>query len=1455
MQQYRLNYPLLIGLAVGSVIASGAIYGLWRFQIERKSDVLLAEAEKAKKAGNHRGAAQYYSHYISIHGSDGDIRLKQAEAFADVLDHQDNVGMEDVGTAMRVLEATVREMPEAHDLQRRLVDLYGYVQRYQDALEHLNSMLARDPNNAELQALRAQYLVRSGNVNEAVTYSCKLIGYDPATDEFDDKKATTPQDIPVYSNLARLLRTQQDKPALADRVMEKLIERNPKSAPAYLVRGTYWIAADDKQRGQEDIETAYQLDPKDADVLLAMASQASTDKETDKARELLTKGKELHPDDPRFYQSFADLEASQGKYKEALAEIEDGLKKVGTKKGGILLFYKAGVQLQNKDVDGVRDTIRQMKQAGFRPEILDWHEMRILLVEEKFHEAAEALHRLQPRMSDMGDMATQIYFFLGMCYERMGQDELARQSYESVLMIDSKNEPAKLGLQRMLARLDPKKVEVADAQSQELDKELAKPKDKQDAAKINALVAAFAEKRKLDPFQIKMLQVPIALVRQDFATARSLLREADKLKPDNLQVYLSLVTVARLDPKVGPAKAMEMWEKMATDKRFGDSAEMRIAKADLLVALAGDQLKLELTSLLAGIDGWKPEQKVMLWRGIAQRFLNLGMMDEAKQALTLVADQLPNELPTRVGLFTLALETDDDDGMAAAQKKILEIVKDKGDSTYLFTEARRQLSNVRRGKLGREALPGIRQTINRALEMRPDWHELWLANAELEVFANNPDAALAHYAKAQKAGRPSPRSVAQHIRLLALVGRYQEASELLERIPEQLRQPMLENFYTEILFRTNKVDDAIREARTAAEAAPTDARKQFWHGQLLTRSTQMPGLTEEQRKTRTADAIVALRRTVELEPELPDAWFALISLNAQNGDQAAAQQALRDAQLSLAGDNLQLFLAHSYEVLGYWFDAQTMYRAFYEMDPADIGRARQLAQFYLGPYYQQPDAREKATPLLNQILKAGYEVADDDKPKLPPNDPNLLWARRTSAQMLAETKDYQNLKKAENLLASSSSQDGRMTVEDRLQMAQILASRPEPESRKKAARLLEEVAEVQQLNERAEVMLGQLYFISGEWAKCRTQMQNAIAHNEKSTVARESYIDMLLSRNDSQYHTEARRQLELLRKLAPNGRSTFTLSVRLANKLGMQKAARAELLRVLPKIDDPKKLTDDQAAFLGFLATLFIELKDLDNAEQIFQQLAARDPKLQFALAEFVGNHRDVAKCFELLKQAYTPNTVNEVLTVATNTIRNRRDEVGTRFDAQVDQWLERAKLENPDSISVLLLEADWLDVQKKYDEAAAVWRSLLTRSDLDGFRRAVVLNNLAFLIALAGPSADTGGLDPLKLIEEAEQILGPNADILDTKAVVLIQRQRYKEAIEELQLSVTDKPTGAKYFHMVVAYLGAGQKKDALDAWDQAEEAGLTREELNRMEHSRYDEVKAKIDGLRSGASSVSQN
>jgi hypothetical protein len=90
---------------------------------------------------------------------------------------------------------------------------------------------------------------------------------------------------------------------------------------------------------------------------------------------------------------------------------------------------------------------------------------------------------------------------------------------------------------------------------------------------------------------------------------------------------------------------------------------------------------------------------------------------------------------------------------------------------------------------------------------------------------------------------------------------------------------------------------------------------------------------------------------------------------------------------------------------------------------------------------------------------------------------------------------------------------------------------------------------------------------------------------------------------------------------------------------------------------------------------------------------------------------------------------------------------------------------------------------------------------------------------------------------------------------MVWIARGQFKNAIADLELSVTDNPTAAKYYHKSLAHLLARENREAVDAWEKAEDLKLSREMLNRMEYEKYDETKAKIDQIRGGGASVTQS
>ena len=152
-------------------------------------------------------------------------------------------------------------------------------------------------------------------------------------------------------------------------------------------------------------------------------------------------------------------------------------------------------------------------------------------------------------------------------------------------------------------------------------------------------------------------------------------------------------------------------------------------------------------------------------------------------------------------------------------------------------------------------------------------------------------------------------------------------------IPENLRQTLLEDLYTELMFRTNKIDEAVK---TGAVSRQKRILKTLLCSIAMVnycRSTDAPGITEADKKATLAHAIKAMEQSVKANPEFADGWYSLILFNAMANNDAQAQQALRDIQLSLSGDSLQFVLAKCFEALGRWFDAEPMYRAVLRRGP------------------------------------------------------------------------------------------------------------------------------------------------------------------------------------------------------------------------------------------------------------------------------------------------------------------------------------------------------------------------------------------------------------------------------------------------------------------------------------------------------------------------------------------
>ncbi len=161
----------------------------------------------------------------------------------------------------------------------------------------------------------------------------------------------------------------------------------------------------------------------------------------------------------------------------------------------------------------------------------------------------------------------------------------------------------------------------------------------------------------------------------------------------------------------------------------------------------------------------------------------------------------------------------------------------------------------------------------------------------------------------------------------------------------------------------------------------------------------------------------------------------------------------------------------------------------------------------------------------------------------------------------------------------------------------------------------------------------------------------------------------------------------------------------------------------------------------------------------------------------------------------------------------------------RVDQWFDRALREEPDSWILQLELSDLRDLQHRYDETEKLYRGLLARSDLPEAQRAVVLNNLAFLLATQGRNRD----EAIKFIDQAVNTFGPQSDMLDTRGIIYLSKGDVPQAVADLTDSiVATEPKAVQFIHLAMAQAKANDEAAARKSLDRAKELKFKPDDLS---------------------------
>jgi tetratricopeptide (TPR) repeat protein len=1446
----KLNAKLLLGLLLGSLLGTGAVFAIHHFQYGRIAESLLWQARHAEEQGKVRQQARYLQHYLEFNRHDLDAKARLAVLWAG--DEFADSPRERV-KAVRLLDDVLSQGDEKPVLRRLLVKVALEVRQFKMARNHLEKLLTRDflkkppdvdaaPPKKEGDAERGEAMGYAGQLLEAENQPAQALRC------YYLAKHYAPQTQANYIRLALLLRkrdrldpTQSKAREEADKVIDELVANNTESSEAYLSRWRYrrdfgLINVNPKEvkdrqvkleEAAEDVKQALRRDGEKVEVLLAaidlermQAQAAPLQAETAEQGE---KEREVHRD-------------------KALAYLKQGLEKVGQARPSAmrdatrfrLLWHKANLRLDDIEwIDGheggdkkaeqrkawaeeVEQLLAEIRKTRGSEAGADFLKARLRLQEHRWAEAVTLLEQVRLTLGAQPGMAAQINRSLGQCYEQLSEPGQMYQAYERLRASEPNSVPALLGMaqaewklnhldkaaalyrQLRASRRMPPRVFIDHAR---LEIQLQFQQDQPNWPAIEHLLKD-AESVNPEAIEVPLMRAQLAMIRGDVQQARKILQEtqSEKVWKDNdelwaARVLLELQDRHKDDKHRSVAQARRVLDE--AKKKLGERVVLlRLAEARLLAAENAAAAEAAIERLADDADRFpKEDDRARLFDGLADVQISLEKIDAARRLLQRMA-QLPSrrtDLQLQLRLFDLASKAKDEAGVRQTLNAIRDLEGRQGPF-HRYGEAVRLLARAgtETGEQRRATLKEAREHLDRVESLRPNWPQLFLARAQLERLADRKDKAIANLKLARENGDNSPAVIRQLVELLAEAQRFKEADAELRNLRGAVLVHSDLGRMAAILALLRKDTDRARKLFTdnrAAEAGD-NYRELLFQGRMFAEFDQ-PKEAEER-----------LRSALKLAPREPEPYVALVQFFVRQKREKEADALLEQARKNLSGEQIELTLGLCYEILGRKKSAQARYEEALSEHRRDVAVVRRVAAFYWSA-----DKLVEAEPLLRDIIEGRVRNASDD---------DVAWARRHLALVLAKGNDYGRFREALDLVGLKLDNKGqivRQTERERTDssdvrryQARVLASQSVHRPfRKRACELLEELERHKALPPDDRFVLGMLYESDNAWAKAKPILRDLAEQRDPAPRHLAFYVQMLLEHKELEEAAKQVQRLEALedeRAAEPNAFAAIEL--------------RARLLEEENKGDKAVALLERHVQRKGA------------SGDEVLLVLNSLQRQKRFAEA--------LERCLQAWKNKKASPEVIGGASVAVLRGMQLEGTPATAEQAQaIEQQLSNALEAKPQSAMLMLHLAELYDQCGRWEQAETMYRRVLEPDHEP--HNIVALNNLAWL--LVQRSGDRRKHEEaLTRIESAVSGFGRRADLIDTRGMVYLKLGQESAALVDFRDAVADMPTPARLFHLARAHYQGRDKTNAVKILKRAKEQGLQANLLHPGEQSAYQKM-----------------
>jgi tetratricopeptide (TPR) repeat protein len=303
---------------------------------------------------------------------------------------------------------------------------------------------------------------------------------------------------------------------------------------------------------------------------------------------------------------------------------------------------------------------------------------------------------------------------------------------------------------------------------------------------------------------------------------------------------------------------------------------------------------------------------------------------------------------------------------------------------------------------------------------------------------------------------------------------------------------------------------------------------------------------------------------------------------------------------------------------------------------------------------------------------------------------------------------------------------------------------------------------------------------------------------------------------------EAEEWIRIAVNVDPASLTTAELKARLAAAKNNPTEARSALLQ---RAEAP-------GAPVGVIARICEDIGLHDDAERLLKRVIeekrSKQPEVALSLAAFYGRRGRTVEGIQLCEAERGRLPVLVVGEAAVQVLYHSSSP-SERETARVASWLtsDAARAAGQERAVLQQLLASVRNLQGDYAAAAELYKQAISANPRD----ALALNNLAFL-----HSAREKRHDPaLTLIDQARKLIGPNPNLLDTEALIRLNKGQADVALSIMSVVVAEAPSGAAYFHLAQIHLALKDETEARRAWRQAGEHGLKEADLHPLERTEY--------------------